>query len=205
MSELLDQILGIIENFKDDELKLQQILDYLETEVVDEDYNYNPMDELPEKYRSVVNEIAQQMDMGLICYLNPETIELSTIPLEIYYDVDKCRDAEEMKQKLDEVYSWQSVEFLDWDKPIEFRPFPSNESFRIMEKFAHSLPDDEKIRPRLIDALRNRKPFANFGRIIDNSDLREEWFKFKQQSLDNIVAVELLMKLENLKENNNEV
>ena len=205
MSDLLDQILEIIENMKDDELKLQQILDYLETEVIDEDDSYNPMDELPEKYRPLVNEIAQYIDMGLICYLNTETVELSTIPLEIYYEVDHYKDAEKMKQKLDEEYGWQSVEFLDWDNPIEFRPFPSNKSFLIMEEFTVSLPDDEKIRPRLIDALRNRKPFANFGRIVDNSHLREEWFRYKEQYLDNVVAEDLLMELDNLKENENEV
>lgn len=205
MSDLLDQILEIIENMKDDELKLQQILDYLETEVVDEDYNYNPMDELPDKYKPVVNEIAQYMDLGMVCYLNPETVELSFIPQELFYDIERSDDVEEVKQQLDDLHGWQTVDFLDWDNPIEFSPFPSHQSFRIREKFAHNLPDDEKIRPRLIDALRNRKPFANFGRIINNSDLREDWFKFKQQYLDNIVAEELLMELNNLKEDNSEV
>ncbi|HZJ79545.1 MAG TPA: hypothetical protein VFC69_03090 [Dysgonamonadaceae bacterium] len=41
--------------------------------------------------------------------------------------------------------------------------------------------------------------------LSTGSDLREERFEYKLQYLDNIVAEELLMKLENLKENNNEI
>ncbi len=207
MSEMLQRILNIIDKVEDNELKLQQILDYLETEVVDEEeeYEHNPIDELPEKFRPMVNELAQYMDMELVCYLNPETVELSYIPLELFYDIERSDDVEKVKKELDEKHGWQTVEFLDWDNPLEFWPFTSNQSFRIMEKFTQTLPDDEKLRPRLINALRNRKPFANFGRIIDNSYLREDWFEFKRHYLDNIVAEQLLIKLDELKENNNEI
>ncbi len=203
MNNLFDRILRIIEEVQDDEQQMQQILDYLLSEVDLE--KHKPINQLPKKYKAVVNEIAQYMDMGMICYLNRETIALSTIPLEMYYEVDHCKSADEMKQKLDELYGWQSVEFLDWDNPIEFRPFPSDLSFDIMEEFTDNLPNDEKLRPKLINALQDRKPFANFGRIIDNSDLREEWFEFKREYLDNLVAEDLLMELENLKEDNNEI
>lgn len=205
MSYLLDKVLGIIKTLKNDELKLQSILDYIETEVVDEEYNYNPIDNLPEKFRPLVNEIAQFMDMGLLCYLNPQTAEISTVPLEMFYDVETSKNTEEMKLKLDEQHGWTSVEFLDWDEPIEFRPFSSNQSYRIMEKFTESLSSTHKLHSTLVEALRNRKPFANFNRIIDNSDLREKWFEFKQQYLDRIVAEKLLMELDDLKEDGYEM
>ena len=203
MNNLFDQILRIIEEVQDDEQQMQQILDYLLSEVDLE--KYKPINQLPEKYRPLVNEIAQYLDMGLMCYLNTETLELSFIPQELFYDIEGSDDVEEIKQRLDELHGWQSVDFLDWNNPIEFTPFPSNQSFRVMEKFTLNLPDDHNLRPKLINALKNRRPFANFGRIIDNSNLREEWFEFKRLYLNNIVAEELLMELENLKENNNEV
>ncbi len=197
MNNLFDQILRIIEEVQDDEQQMQQILDYLLSEVDLE--KYKPINQLPEKYRPLVNEIAQYLDMGLMCYLNTETLELSFIPQEIIHDVEGSDDVEEIKQQLDELHAWQSVDFLDWDNPIEFSPFPTNQSFRIMEKFTLNLPSDHNLRPKLINALRNRKPFANFGHIIHNSNLREEWFEFKRQYLDNIVAKELLIELENIK------
>ena len=203
MNNHFDQILRIIEEVQDDEQQMQQILDYLLSEVDLE--KYKPINQLPEKYRSIVNEIAQYMDMGMICYLNPETVKLSFIPQELFYDIEGSDDVEEIKRQLDNVHGWQIVEFLDWDNPIEFEPFTSNQFFRIMEKFTHNLSNDEKLRPRLINALQNRKPFTNFGNIINNSDLREEWFEFKREYLDNLVAEDLLMELENLKEDNNEI
>lgn len=205
MSDLLKQIINIVQKLKDDELKLQQILDYIKTEVVDEESIQSPIDELPEKLRPLVNEIAQYIDMDMICYLNIETAEIDFIPLDMYYDVDSIEDPEKIKQKLLDLHEWEVQKFLDWDHPIEFRPFSSAHSFRIMEAYVEQLPDDEHLTPSLVNALRNRKPFANFGRIIDNSNLRDNWFEFKQQWLDNVVAQELLTELEDRKEKQDEI
>ena len=69
---LLNQILSILHAVKDDDLKLQKILDFLEAEIYEE-----PQEEqIPEKYRKVVHDIAQFIDSGLVCFLNPETLEL---------------------------------------------------------------------------------------------------------------------------------
>ena len=210
MSYLLDQVLGIINCVKDNDEKLQQILDYLACEIIEEadeeeSENCNPIDELPEKYKSIVNEIAQYIDMGMLCFLNPETDELDFIPQEIYYDANYDDDPEKVKKELIDLHGWEVIKFLDWENPIGFEPLHSSESFRIMEKFAQQLSEDEPIRSRLFKALRNRKPFANFGRIIDDSDFREDWFEFKQQWLDNLVARDLLVELENRKEDIDEI
>lgn len=205
MTEYLKKIFDMIESVKDDKLKLMQILDFLETEVFDGEYNYNPINELPEKFRPMVNEIAQYMEMGMLCYLNPDTVELSFIPQELFYDLDRNDDVEEIKQQLDEIHGWQIVDFLEWEVSIVFEPFPTNEFYRVMEKYAYSLSVNEKLRSSLIYALKNRKPFANFGRIIDNSSLREDWFEFKRHYLDNIVAEQLLIELDNLKQKSTEI
>ncbi len=38
---------------------------------------------------------------------------------------------------------------------------------------------DIKLQKRLVYALENRKPFAHFKRIIDDSAERQNWFDFK--------------------------
>ena len=203
MNTLLDQIRDIVKSVKDDKEKLQQIVNYLESEIIEEEEeleeSYNAVDELPDKYKPIVNEIAQYIDMGMLCFLNPETDELDFIPQEIYYEANYDDDPEKVKQELNDTHGWEVIKFLDWKSSIGFEPLSSSESFRIMERFTHLLPDDKPIRSRLLKALRNRKPFANFGRIIDDSDLREDWFEFKQHWLENVVARELLLELENLK------
>lgn len=209
MNDLLDQITNIINSVKNDNDKLQQILNYLNSEIVEEEDDQNDsyiaLNELPDKYKTIVNEIAQYIDMGMFCFLNPTTNELDFIPQEIYYEVNYEDDSEKMKKELNDMHGWEVIKFLDWDKYFSFEPLPSFESFQIMEKFTYLLPDDKPIRSRLLKALRNRKPFANFGRIIDDSDLREQWFEFKQQWLDNLVAKQLLEKLENIDENKEDI
>ena len=44
--------------------------------------------------------------------------------------------------------------------------------------------------------MNNRKPFANFKNIIDNSgEFRQQWFDFKQKQLEKYVKVLLEIKL----------
>ncbi len=63
--ELMDQILPVLHSVKDDAVKLQKILDFLLGEIYEE-----PDDilQVPEKYRKVVHDIAENIDCGLVCY-----------------------------------------------------------------------------------------------------------------------------------------
>lgn len=78
-------------------------------------YNSN---NIPEK---VINEIAGLIDCGLICFLNPETLEIETIMGNSYYD-----DYSDMR---DEIFS----RIDNWPKCIEIVPPESWEGFKIME------------------------------------------------------------------------
>ena len=72
MNTLLDQIRDIVKSVKDDKEKLQQIVNYLESEIIEEEEKLeesnNAVDELPDKYKPIVNEIAQYIDMGMLCF-----------------------------------------------------------------------------------------------------------------------------------------
>ena len=81
-----------------------------------------------------IKEIAEQMDAGLICYVNLETKEFKFIidPDDMYAD-------EEMwKEDMDDIKS-------NWKKHIKIDKMPSHESFQIMEDFAEQVTN-EKIR-----------------------------------------------------------
>ena len=80
----------------------------------------------------------------------------------------------------------QSLSYPKWKKCITIDPPESSESFAFMEDFVSEV-DDKDLKSRLINALRNRSPFANFKNQIDNSKYREQWFAFKQQKLEEYV------------------
>lgn len=190
MDNMLGQILGIIRLVADDEEKLEKILEFLETEILDEEQDFFPKIDLPEQYIPVINSIAQDIDMGMVCFFNPETLETESIPVDFLSEIDDC-EPEESRERMRELYDWEEIKFLDWDTRIEFHPISSNEGYRIMESFAERLKDDDDLKSELFNALDRRRPFANFNDIIHNSDKRNDWFEFKQKWLENIVANQL--------------
>ena len=182
--QLLDQILPILHSVKDDEEKLQQILNFLLEEIYEE-----PDDEviIPPKYRKLVHDIAESIDCGLVCYLNPDTLEMEDIPktlLEGGYDLEEDDEDGTMNLKSE-----------TWEKCLTVEPRESSESFRIMEDFVAGI-DDKNMKNKLINALSNRKPFANFKMMVEQSKFREEWFAFKQKKLEELVWEELSWQLE---------
>lgn len=194
--ETLDQILAIIRSVTDDEQKLTQILDYLENEIVEEEETEEL--QLPEKFKPLIGEIAGSIDAGLICFLNPDTLEIDTYPRDLLFEVDFFDDdPDEVRESLKELYGVDDVKVLDWNNFFEFSPIGSSEGYRIMEAFTERVKD-EKLQNRLFRALDNRKPFANFNNIIHNSEKRQDWFDFKQRWLENKVSIEMLDMLERI-------
>jgi hypothetical protein len=183
-NDLLDEILMIIRSVKDDPKELQKILDFLKKEVLDPeemDEEEDDVVQIPERYNKVVKEIAGSIDAGLVCFLRTDTLEIDEIPYELFssptlYKMNTGISLKEFKPK-----------YTHWKKYITIEPLVPNESFKIMEKFVDQL-DNLKLKMKLMNALQNRKPFANFKYIIDNSEIRQEWFDFKDKKLQEYVS-----------------
>ena len=183
--QLLNQILPVIYSVKEDEEKLQKILTFLIDEIYDElDESF----EIPEKYKEIVKDIAEKIDCGLVCFLNPDTMEMEEV------DPNFINDPEEYEAITGEKYEGQ-FQNSNWENCIEIEPLESSESFQIMEQFVDEI-EDKKLQNKLISALKNRKPFSHFKQIIDNSEYREYWFKFKQRKLEELVWDALSFELE---------
>ena len=185
----LDSILQILYSVKEDKAKLSKILTFLETEI-DEEQDQHEEIQVPEKFTKVVAEIADSIDAGLTCFLNLDTLEVEEIPkndLELFYDDQDDDENDSSDEPL--------MKHFDWENFLEVEPLESNESFRIMEAFAENL-EDHHFQNKLVNTLRNRKPFANFKFAIDNSPYRQQWFGFKKKWLENYVKELLILKLD---------
>lgn len=107
-------------------------------------------------------------------------IYLTNSPDEAYYDI----------QQNVIVYDWNEAETgepgIDWDEDgsdERYLPIPtisSDESFRLMEKFAASI-EDERNSDKLFVALNSPKPFRRFKDTLFNLDLRDHWYEFEHQ------------------------
>ena len=113
--------------------------------------------------------------------------EIPKNDLELFYDDQDDDENDSSDEPL--------MKHFDWENFLEVEPLESNESFRIMEAFAENL-EDHHFQNKLVNTLRNRKPFANFKFAIDNSPYRQQWFGFKKKWLENYVKELLVLKLD---------
>lgn len=117
----------------------------------------------------VINEIAQDLDCGMVCYINKQTHEVKAI----IDPNDPFADEEFWREDLDEIER-------TWESYIKIEKMSSREAFGIMEDFTNQVSNNA-IRDRLIIALNRRKPFRHFKYEVDNNeDIRQQWFKFKE-------------------------
>ena len=129
-----------------------------------------------------VREIAEMLDCGHVCYLNPDTNEAVFIPNPASWEYFEEPDM--VTKELEKVDSWE--------RRIKLAPPESFESFQFMESFIDELPENESIlRNKLISALSHSHPFARFKAAIDNCPYRQEWFDHKQRCLEKYVRDEI--------------
>ena len=121
-----------------------------------------------------INELADNLDSGLRCYVHRETKAIVTIPDSAF----------EMGN--DSVEFWKdSIKKIkkDFDNYVEIEKMDSRESFRLMEDFIGTV-ENERLRDKFEQALGRPKPFWNFKVEVDNSGpYRQMWFDFKKQQL----------------------
>lgn len=184
--ELLHQILPILYSVKDDEEKLQQILDFLMDEIYEEP---DEQIEIPEKYQKLVREVADTIDAGMICYINPDTLEMEVVPAGL------INDPYDFVMSTGYSLKDYDLKHHKWKKCITIEPLQSRESFQIREKFIDQI-EDNILRKKVIYALQHRHPFARFKELVEYSEYRQKWFDFKQKQLEEYVWKEIEYELE---------
>lgn len=159
----------------------------------------------PEK---VVREIADNIDAGITCYLNPDTWEYEDIApcvMEEFGPSDWDDEEEDdetdtgwqadlrrgLRQQLDKIDSWKHC--------IRIEQPESHESYRFMARFIEEcIPENDIWCGRAWQAINGRRPFANFKHIVEHcSPYRQQWFHFKRQCLEKYVRDEIELYLPN--------
>jgi hypothetical protein len=185
-NQLLDEILGMLQQVKDSKEDLQRIHDFMSENIFIEEGDLV----IPEKYKKAVAEIADNIQCGFICQVSKKTIEIISIRRENSYEFGDCDEEEEEEEKDENNLSLEDI--------VTISPLESHESFRVMENFVLSL-NESRLKHQLTSALQRNKPFANFNGIIHNSPERDEWFSYRQHALEQHVAA--IMMAESVWEN----
>jgi hypothetical protein len=124
-----------------------------------------------------INDIAQELDCGMKCYVNTDTGEYKSI-----LDGDDVMDDIELwEEELEEIEK-------EWTNYVVLEKMPSPIAFKVMARFADTITN-EATRDRLFYALDRRSPFRNFRNEVDyDEELREQWFAFKIRKYEEYVC-----------------
>jgi hypothetical protein len=144
--------------------------------------------EIPPRFLEVVPKIAEKIDAGFVCYLNPEALEIEAIPKHLFDDPEMF-DFETGEPRFPK--EWK---FPDWDNCFVFNPIEPYESIIIMQEFADFI-ENEKFKETLYMVLEQRKPLSKFKKAIDNSAYREDWLAFKKQWLEKYVGDQIFREI----------
>lgn len=121
--------------------------------------------------KETIKEIADNLELGLRCFVNIETHEVVAMPDENKY---ADMETEAWKEDMEKVEN-------DPEQYKEIESMRSSDSYQVMEDFVETI-DDAFLKGRLIQAIEGHKPFANFKLQIDRSGpYREKWFAFRTQ------------------------
>jgi len=125
-----------------------------------------------------LSDIAQELEMGMECYVHKETGELKSLPEEMI-------DEEEWEEVIDEIEK-------DAGNYIEIEKMDSNHSYKVMERFIDTV-EDKQLADRLYNAINRSKPFHNFRYELDYSDeYLKKWYAFKSQAMIEWVKEQLI-------------
>lgn len=119
----------------------------------------------------MIDEIAEMLDAGMVCFYHKITGEMEYYPDEFRnpgFDEEVWADA---INKVEE----------NSDDYLRFEGMSSFESFKVMENFIAGIthiPTHNKF----IDAISRKKPFRHFSDLLlYYPELRQQWFVYKQE------------------------
>ncbi len=131
--------------------------------------------------RDILNKIADSLEAGEKCFIHKQTFEMITYPEDCILELDPGNNA--WREEMEKVKN--DANFIQVEK------MSSRESFVVMEDFTESI-QDQRIKTSLLIALRAKKPFSRFKRIVESlSEFRELWFAFRREKNITLVKEQL--------------
>ncbi|ALO17056.1 hypothetical protein L21SP5_03445 [Salinivirga cyanobacteriivorans] len=135
--------------------------------------------ELPDKFDlPLIERIIEIIEKDQFCYLNPDTLEIESIP-----------------QKTVNQPSKEGFKHENWEECYVFKPFSKKEKLEIMIHFSTN-NKDESLSEELFCALESKEPIQNFGELINTSNQRNIWYNYYIESLKDRIRHSIYQELQ---------
>ncbi|MEQ9220757.1 MAG: hypothetical protein RLO17_22075 [Cyclobacteriaceae bacterium] len=119
--QLMDEVLAMLSTIRDDKHKLTILHEFM----MDSIYEEPEKEEIPDRYKKTIQNMADSLLAGFICFFNPDTLEVEDIPKDL------LEDPEEYELITGETWESEERKHEDWEKSIEIAPLDSLRSWNI--------------------------------------------------------------------------
>jgi hypothetical protein len=114
--------------------------------------------------KGYIHQIAQSLDCGMICFVNPNTYELEDVPHDFLCGMYHDATWQEVVNRIDR-----------WEKYIAIDRPGHTESVEIMRSFVERYIPKGGLKEELDNVLSLHRPDTNFHRIVGKSDYHHKW------------------------------
>jgi hypothetical protein len=115
-----------------------------------------------------LKEIAEYLDMGMLCFYNKTNGEIESYP-------DGLEDSgleDDWAEVTDKIAAFPG-------NYVQIEKMHSHEAFKVIESFIDTI-NHTPTHNKFIEAISHKKPFAQFNNMLSYyPDLREQWFIYK--------------------------
>lgn len=188
---LLDEIHSMIHGIGSDHTKLELLHKFIREQIYQNDtptgdalqeaLEEDP--EIPDRYKPLLKRLVPSLDTGMICYVNPDTLEVVSIPENVTLEYFLGDEQESGNKKEDPFHKDLKRIQREWTGTIVIEPPHEFESFRFMERFVF-LVSDKMLQNSLGRALQGHKPFRNFNSAIHDSEWLDRWYAYRRKCLE---------------------
>ncbi len=179
--ELLDKI-SLIKHDKEKLMMLMNQIDGFQTTTSQQKIPQAPAAD----YESIVVQIAEALDNGFICFLNPDTMEIEQVADEGFFSYTEAEYDEQNEDMVDEY----GLNYTGWKSYIRFEPFSREDLLDRIETFIMDL-EDSKLKKQLEEFTDTEELLRQFPDILERTGHTEEWNQFKRGELETYVKDQL--------------
>ena len=119
-----------------------------------------------------ISHIAQALDYGMICFVNPLTYEFEDVPHDFLCGMYQDEIWQEAVNRVD-----QWGQYIKIDRP------GYSESVEIMRAFVDRYIPVGVLKEELNSVLRLRRPDRNFNAIVKNSGYHDKWVTYNHRQM----------------------
>lgn len=143
-------------------------------------------------FDEVVPVIAKSMELGFVCFLNPENSETELLPASMLSNPEKFYQSNGTSA------GQKPFQHLLWNDCLMFEPLPEDELQKLAEDFKQYMVG-QPVYDKLILLMNRRKPFSKINTLIAESAYSEFWNSYKMSVLGKIIYDKLALHLTNEK------